>query len=159
MRHSVVSPHHALSTMIHAPCTMHYAQSTIYYAPWIHALCTIYYSLCTIYYAPCTYQCFFVGNVVLSAYFYLLALMYIFQVLCVLLSIQNAKFGPFLANFGYFLWTFTGPNNVVVNQNWQIWCMFVFRLSGLRVIPRVIRLTLRCWGNSSIPEGRFSKWF
>ena len=22
-----------------------------------------------------------------------------------------------------------------------------------------IRLTLRCWGNSSIPEGRFSKWF
>ena len=23
----------------------------------------------------------------------------------------------------------------------------------------VVRLTLRCWGNSSIPEGRFSKWF
>ena len=22
-----------------------------------------------------------------------------------------------------------------------------------------LRLTLRCWGNSSIPEGRFSKWF
>ena len=24
---------------------------------------------------------------------------------------------------------------------------------------RRIGLTLRCWGNSSIPEGRFSKWF
>ena len=39
------------------------------------------------------------------------------------------------------------------------WVKKVSRISNLPVQSLLIWLTLRCWGNSSIPEGRFSKWF
>ena len=52
-------------------------------------------------------------------------------------------------------------NQVRRHQNMPSKCtlLFVIVLASVGTCISWIWLTLRCWGNSSIPEGRFSKWF
>ena len=51
------------------------------------------------------------------------------------------------------------PMYIMIQISFFVWyiSIFLFSIAGSGKSP--IRLTLRCWGNSSIPEGRFSKWF
>ena len=53
----------------------------------------------------------------------------------------------------YTLRTFVKENVINVKKQWKT------AINSPFTNVRSIRLTLRCWGNSSIPEGRFSKWF
>ena len=66
-----------------------------------------------------------------------------------------SEFREYVQNVYFFdKWPFCW--NVVVLLDILIWAFTVF---ALPLNLMMIWLILRCWGNSSIPEGRFSKWF